>query len=102
MFLLSKRGLFFLCIQNEAACMAAFHCAKGMSVISIISSLPVHQLVNVYTNTVPVYGYNQSYLTVRSSAAVARTACDLFTLRQEQLDRNVHAVSVSVATEIEV
>lgn len=97
-----KRGLLFLCVQNEGACIVAFHCDKGMSETNIISSFPLHQLLNVYINAVPVYDYNQSHLTASSSAALAGTACDLFTLRQEQLDRDVHAVGTSEATKIEL
>jgi hypothetical protein len=82
--------------------MVAFHFDKLMSETNIISSFPLHQLLNVYTNTVPVCDHNQSHLTARSSAALAGTACDLFTLRQEQLDRDVHAVSASEATKIEM
>ena len=70
--------------------MVALHCDKGMSETKIISSIPLQQLLNVCTNAVPVYDYNQSHLTPISSAALAGTACDLFTLRQEQLDRDVH------------
>jgi len=58
-----NRGPLFLCIQNEGAGMVAFHCDKGMSETSIISSFPLQQLLNVDTNTVPVYDYNQSHLT---------------------------------------
>jgi len=82
--------------------MMAFHCDKGMSETNIISSFPLHQLLDVNTNIVPVYDYNQWHFTARSSAALAGTACDLFTLRQEQLDRDVHAVSASQATKIEM
>ena len=57
-----------------------------MSEIIIISSVFLHQLGNIYTNTVSVSDYNQSYLTGKNSFAIACSARDMFTLREAGAD----------------